>query len=34
MVLLEAIGRPIHGVPVDEQVLAGAVRAATGAQPG
>ncbi len=34
MVLLEAIGRPIHGVAVGERVLAGAVRAATGAQAG
>ena len=31
MVLLEAIGRPVYGVRVDEQVLADAVRAATGA---
>jgi shikimate kinase/3-dehydroquinate synthase len=31
MVLLEAIGRPVHGVAVDEQTLAGAVRAATAA---
>ena len=30
MVLLEAIGRPVFGVPVDEGVLAGAVRAAVG----
>jgi shikimate kinase/3-dehydroquinate synthase len=29
MVLLEAIGRPVYGVSVDEQVLADAVRAAT-----
>jgi len=29
MVLLEAIGRPVHGVAVDEQVLADAVRGAT-----
>ena len=28
MVLLEAIGRPVYGVPVDEQALADAVRAA------
>jgi 3-dehydroquinate synthetase len=31
MVLLEAIGRPVYGVSVDEQVLADAVRAATAA---
>jgi hypothetical protein len=31
MVLLEAIGRPVYGVAVDEQVLADAVRAATAA---
>jgi hypothetical protein len=31
MVLLEAIGRPLYGVSVDEQVLADAVRAATAA---
>jgi shikimate kinase/3-dehydroquinate synthase len=31
MVLLEAIGRPVYGVGVDEQVLADAVRAATAA---
>ena len=31
MVLLEAIGRPVYGVAVDEQVLAEAVRAATAA---
>ncbi len=31
MVLLEAIGRPVHGVAVDDSVLAGAVRAATAA---
>jgi hypothetical protein len=31
MVLLEAIGRPVYGVTVDEQVLGDAVRAATGA---
>ena len=29
MVLLEAIGRPVYGVGVDEQALADAVRAAT-----
>jgi shikimate kinase / 3-dehydroquinate synthase len=29
MVLLEAVGRPVYGVSVDEPVLAGAVRAAT-----
>jgi 3-dehydroquinate synthase len=32
MVLLEAIGRPVYGVGVDEQVVAGAVGAATAAQ--
>ena len=31
MVLLEAIGRPVYGVGVDEQMLADAVRAATAA---
>lgn len=31
MVLLEAIGRPVYGVPVDEHVLADAVRTATAA---
>jgi shikimate kinase/3-dehydroquinate synthase len=31
MVLLEAIGRPVYGVPVDEQELTGAVRAAIAA---
>ena len=31
MVLLEAIGRPVYGVAVDEDALAGAVRAATAA---
>jgi shikimate kinase/3-dehydroquinate synthase len=31
MVLLEAIGQPVYGVGVDEQVLADAVRAATAA---
>jgi 3-dehydroquinate synthase len=31
MVLLEAIGRPVYGVGVDEQVVADAVRAATAA---
>jgi shikimate kinase / 3-dehydroquinate synthase len=31
MVLLEAIGRPVYGVAVDEQVLADAVRGATAA---
>jgi 3-dehydroquinate synthase len=31
MVLLEAIGRPVYGISVDEQVLADAVRAATAA---
>jgi 3-dehydroquinate synthase len=29
MVLLQAVGRPVHGVEVDETLLAGAVRAAT-----
>jgi 3-dehydroquinate synthetase len=29
MVLLEAIGRPVHGVAVGEDVLADAVRVAT-----
>jgi hypothetical protein len=29
MVMLEAIGRPVHGVAVDDSVLAEAVRAAT-----
>jgi shikimate kinase/3-dehydroquinate synthase len=31
MVLLEAIGRPVYGVGVDEELLADAVRTATGA---
>ena len=33
MVLLEAIGRPVYGVAVDEDALADAVRAATAARP-
>jgi hypothetical protein len=32
MVLLEAIGRPVYGVAVAEDVLAGAVAAATAAR--